>query len=104
MSSSGKALRTWMQMDATVSLDDVDTTATEPTPGGPSDAEDSIPLGKIIDGRYLLLAKLGEGGMGSVFRVEHVRMNKIMALKLLRPDVARKRSAVERFRREAQVV
>ena len=44
--------------------------------------------GTLIDGRYKVLEKLGEGGMGSVYKVEHVRMGKILALKVLRPDSA----------------
>jgi serine/threonine-protein kinase len=58
----------------------------------------------VIDGRYRVVSKIGEGGMGTVLRVEHVRMGKIMALKLLRPDLAEQRSIVERFRREAQTM
>lgn len=65
---------------------------------------ESKDLGRIINGRYLVHEKLGEGGMGAVFRVEHLHMGKTMALKLLRPDGTRKKGAVERFRREAQTV
>jgi eukaryotic-like serine/threonine-protein kinase len=61
-------------------------------------------VGRLIDGRYRILSRIGEGGMGSVYRAQHVRMGKIIALKLMHPDVARKRNAVERFRREAQAV
>ncbi len=60
--------------------------------------------GKVIDGRYRLLEKLGEGGMGAVYKVEHVRMGKILALKLLRPDVALDRKHKSRFIQEARVV
>jgi eukaryotic-like serine/threonine-protein kinase len=66
--------------------------------------EDTFEIGTVLDKRYKLLAKLGEGGMGAVYRVEHVRMGKVMALKLLRPELSRDRQLVERFRREAQLV
>ena len=56
--------------------------------GGNSDTLDGPLRETLIDGRYKLLEKLGEGGMGSVFKVEHARMGKIAALKLLRPDHA----------------
>ncbi len=58
----------------------------------------------VIDGRYRVLGQIGEGGMGAVYRVEHIRMRKVMALKVLRPDLAKKGPSVERFRREAQII
>ncbi len=60
--------------------------------------------GKVIDGRYRLLERLGEGGMGTVFKVEHVRMGKVMALKVLRPDLALDAALLDRFRTEARIV
>ena len=61
-------------------------------------------LQKVIADRYRLLALLGEGGMGAVYKAEHIRMGKALALKILRPDFARDEGAVERFRAEAQIV
>jgi serine/threonine-protein kinase len=60
--------------------------------------------GRIVDGRYRLMEKLGEGGMGQVYRVEHVRMGKVLAMKLLRRDLAVDRDLKNRFHHEAQVV
>ena len=60
--------------------------------------------GQIIAERYRLIELLGEGGMGAVFKAEHVRMGKALAVKLLRGDFARDPSAVARFRAEAQIV
>jgi len=72
--------------------------------GGSSDTLDGPLKDTLIDGRYRLLEKLGEGGMGSVFKVEHARMGKIAALKLLRPDHALDRGIKARFLQEARVV
>ncbi|MBX5484420.1 MAG: serine/threonine protein kinase [Myxococcaceae bacterium] len=60
--------------------------------------------GKIIEDRYKLIEKLGEGGMGTVYKVEHVRMGKVLALKLLRPDLAIDKKLKQRFVQEARVV
>jgi serine/threonine-protein kinase len=65
----------------------------------------SVPwAGKVIDGRYRLREKLGEGGMGAVYKVEHVRIGKILALKVLRPDLQRDKRVVSRFHQEARLV
>ena len=45
-------------------------------------------LGKIVDGRYRVLEVIGRGGMGVVYRVEHLRMGKIAAMKVLHRDLA----------------
>jgi serine/threonine-protein kinase len=71
--------------------------------GGTSDTLDG-PAKHTIDGRYKVLEKLGEGGMGAVYKVEHVRMGKIAALKLLRPDHAVDKGLKSRFLQEARVV
>ena len=60
--------------------------------------------GTLIDSRYRILEKLGEGGMGAVYKVEHVRMGKILALKILRPDSALDKGLKARFMQEARVV
>ncbi len=44
-------------------------------------------LGKVIAGRYRLETRLGEGGMGVVYRARHVLIERIVALKLIRPDL-----------------
>ncbi len=56
----------------------------------------------ILDGRYRILHKIGEGGMGEVWVAEHVHLEKRVALKLLRPEILANREAVARFRQEAR--
>jgi len=61
-------------------------------------------IGQVIAERYRLLSLVGEGGMGAVFKAEHVRMGKALALKILRGDYADDEAAVARFRAEASIV
>ncbi|MDB4981985.1 MAG: hypothetical protein JWM82_2737, partial [Myxococcales bacterium] len=59
--------------------------------------------GEVIPGtRYRILSKIGEGGMGSVYLSEHVDLEKKVALKLLRADVARDPETLQQFRQEAR--
>src|SRR5690554_2940682 len=67
--------------------------------GGPADG--SL-IGETIDGRYQIERILGEGGMGLVYQVLHVALNKKFAMKVLRADVSRDAEIIERFKREAQ--
>ena len=53
-------------------------------------------------GHYLVLEKLGSGGMGDVYVAEDTRLNRRVALKLPRPDVADARDGRARFLREAR--
>ncbi len=56
--------------------------------------------GDIVLGPYLLLERLGEGGMGAVFKARHQIMDRIVALKLIRKDRLADPEAVRRFHRE----
>ncbi|MFC1558995.1 FlgO family outer membrane protein [Gemmatimonadota bacterium] len=58
-------------------------------------------IGKTID-RYKIIDKLGEGGMGSVWKAEDTRLNRLVALKTLSPHLAENEEARERIVREAQ--
>jgi eukaryotic-like serine/threonine-protein kinase len=61
-------------------------------------------LGKIVDGRYRVIDVIGRGGMGVVYRVEHLRMGKIAAMKVLHRDLATDPEVITRFEREAAAV
>jgi len=58
--------------------------------------------GRILGGKYRLAALLGRGGMGSVWRAEHVELGTPVAVKLIDPQYAESEEALERFRREAR--
>ena len=47
-------------------------------------------MGRVVDGRYKVLGRIGAGGMGVVYRVEHLRLGKTAAMKVLAPDTAGK--------------
>ena len=61
-------------------------------------------LGQVIAERYRIEELIGRGGMGVVYRVEHVRIGKVMAMKLLHGALARDKHVVKRFKREAEAV
>src|SRR5271156_3448105 len=44
-------------------------------------------LGRVVAGRYRLEARAGEGGMGGGYRARHVLIDRVVALKLIRPDL-----------------
>ena len=58
----------------------------------------------FVLGNYVLLSKLGQGGMGSVFAARHRLMNRMVAVKVLPKSRVDKHSYLERFLREAQVI
>jgi len=61
-------------------------------------------LDKIVDGRYRVLEVIGRGGMGVVYRVQHLRMGKVAAMKVLHRDLAGDAEVIARFEREAAAV
>ena len=58
----------------------------------------------MIGDRYRVVAEIGEGAMGVVYRVEHTQLKKQMALKLLRPELSRDPTIKRRFELEARSV
>ncbi|HKU44173.1 MAG TPA: protein kinase [Polyangiales bacterium] len=60
-------------------------------------------IGDVVDGRYRVTRKLGEGGTSTIFEVRHAITDKRFALKWLAPELAQQTAAVELFVHEAKV-
>ncbi len=97
------------QLPEATSSDDVNSTSPNfgtfmgpSVPGYPflSQPQASGEIGRLGD--YRVLAKLGEGGMGFVFRAEDPALKRFVALKVMRPEVAAKPLAADRFLREGR--
>src|SRR4051812_45349407 len=71
-----------------------------PGDGGRPPAADPL-VGLVVADRYRILGPIGSGGMGVVYKVEHIRIGKLMAMKLLAGELSRDPALVKRFKREA---
>ena len=87
-----------------ISLGSPATPATEktnprPRPVAPSDPTTLQP-GTVLAQRYEIVQILGQGGMGAVYKATDLELNRTVALKVIRPDLARDRAIVDRFKQE----
>lgn len=62
-----------------------------------------VAVGQVVSSKYKLLRLLGDGGMGSVYEAEHLRLGTHVAIKVLHSDLARRSGLIERFLQEARV-
>jgi len=65
------------------------------------DPEDPL-IGTLLAGRYEVIRRIGEGGMGLVYQGRHRDIDKPVAIKVLRDDLSRRPDVVARFRQEAK--
>lgn len=62
---------------------------------------DEWAVGTLVRGRYQILAKVGQGSMGNVYKAMHVHFNELRALKVISPELASDAAFVRRFKHEA---
>ena len=67
----------------------------------PSVVSDPV-IGRVVAGRYRVLAKIARGGMATVYRAEDTRLGRGVALKVMHPHLAESADFVTRFRTEAR--
>jgi len=79
------------------SLEEIDVTATIEAP------KEKLTTGSTFAGRYQIIEELGKGGMGKVYKVLDKEVNAKVALKLIKPEIAKDKKTIERFRNELKV-
>ncbi len=72
------------------------------TPCVTSNALDAA-VGRVLDGRYRVLSRIADGGMATVYLARDERLDRDVAVKIMRPDLARDQAFVARFQREARL-
>jgi eukaryotic-like serine/threonine-protein kinase len=70
----------------------------------PMDTTVSAPIGQLLDGRYLVESQIARGGMATVYHARDIRLDRTVALKIARPELARDQDFVARFISEARSV
>src|SRR5215469_953047 len=70
----------------------------------PMDTTVSAPIGQLLDGRYLVESQIARGGMATVYHARDVRLDRTVALKIARPELAQDQDFIGRFISEARSV
>lgn len=64
----------------------------------------NVTIGTLIGGRYEIIEKIGTGGMADVFRAKDQRLNRFVAIKILKNEYSEDTKFVAKFRQEAQAI
>ena len=94
---------TLVDADATIALGTPFRRTPPPTPKRVSDPYASaavLQIGAVLGGRYEILQLLGEGGMGAVYKAADRELDRFVALKVIRPELASNPSILARFKQE----
>jgi len=78
-----------------------------PRGGAPTRAvrqpQSELEHGTILAGRYEILQTLGQGGMGAVYKARDLELDRMVALKVIRPDLAKNPAIIDRFKQELRL-
>ncbi len=106
MSNPGEASKS--SSDVRVVTGEQQTMLAAPAPGAPEPSEPELAavqpsdwMGREVAGRYRVLERIGEGGMGIVYVAEHMQLMRKVAFKVIHPELAANEDLLLRFRREA---
>jgi eukaryotic-like serine/threonine-protein kinase len=58
--------------------------------------------GRLLDGKYQIIDRLGVGGMGEIFKVRHIHLNELRVIKIMRANIAQDDQGLQRFLQEAR--
>jgi len=61
---------------------------------------ETLDIGTVLAGRYELLKLIGQGGMGAVYKARDKELDRVVALKLIRPELAKNPEVLRRFKQE----
>jgi serine/threonine protein kinase/tetratricopeptide (TPR) repeat protein len=65
--------------------------------------KEELSTGSTFAGRYQIIEELGKGGMGKVYKVHDTKIQEKIALKLIKPDIAKDKKTIERFNNELRL-
>ncbi|HEV3022633.1 MAG TPA: serine/threonine-protein kinase, partial [Pirellulales bacterium] len=71
-------------------------------PAASADPERGVPIELAAHGRYRIVRRLGSGGMGDVYLAEHRLMERLVAVKVILPELVSSSTLIERFHREVK--